>query len=305
MVRLRREIDGVRRNYAVPELPWGRDPQWSAAALPAWSDLLLAHCPQATGWPLRVGLAGQLPTSLIAAVLERGHLVTWVEPSPTLRDALLATLPPEASGRLTIVNKDYGDAALSGSAFDLLVLADTLAGYAEPRWVLTKLARELKPGGIGLLRAVVRGPLPDGNAGLTNHTGMSGSASVEPVDRLVSALRQASAALPAAPSLVQQALLCWPAREAADRGAHLSGHPWAPQASAVLAATAEVLTVTDCWQGHPDRLWLADLQWQARAGIRRAALVALQQVAPLGQTTATGPRLIALRAERRLAGWHR
>jgi hypothetical protein len=248
---------------------------------------------------------------VIAAVLGRGHLVTWVEPSSALRDVLLATLPPEASGRLTIVNKDYGDAALSGSAFDLLVLADTLAGYAEPRWVLTKLARELKPGGIGLLRAVVCGPLPDGNTGVTNHTGLTnhtgtpGVFSGEPAERLVAAMRQASKALPAAHTWVQQALLRWPAREAADRGAHLSGHPWAPQASAVLAATAEVLTVTDCWQGHPDRLWLADLQWQARAGIRRAALVALQQVAPLGPATATGPRLIALRAERRLAGWHR
>lgn len=303
MVRLRREIDGVRRNYAVPELPWSRDPQWSAAALPVWSEVILEHCPQATGWPLRVGLAGQLPTALLAAVLARGHLVTWVEPSPALRDTLLAGLPAESSGRLTVVNKDYGDAALSGSAFDLLVLADTLAGYAEPRWVLTKLARELKPGGIGLLRAVVRGPLPDTTKGLTHHTSPAGAFSSVYADQWVAALRQASAALPTAPALVQQALLRWPAREAADRGAHLSGHPWAPEASAVLAATAETLTVTDCWQGHPDRLWLADLQWQARVGIRRAALAALQQVAPLGLSSATAPRLIALRAERRLAGW--
>lgn len=301
MVRLRRELEGVRRNHAAAAPPWARDAFWSEAALPAWRQAIVAATPTAGSWPLRVCVAGALPGETIAALLTRGHLVTWVEPDTARRDALLAGLGADASGRLTVVAKDYGDAALAASSLDVVVLQDELGCYFEPRWVLHKVARELKPGGVALLRLACRGGIvAASDAGAPPELHAASGVATDPVRPLVRGLVRASWLHQ---PLVEQTLWRYAAREARQRGAHRADGVVLPQTSDVIAATADVLTVRELWLGSPDRLALADLQWAARSGVTRVAAGLVSRLPALGSTEATEPRLIAVRAERQLAGW--
>lgn len=309
MVRLRREVEGVRRNHAVTAAPWASDALWSHAVLPAWTDAVRDATPKAQTWPLRVGLAGALPVAHVAAVLERGHLVTWVEPDGARRDALLAMLGPEQTGRLTIVAKDYGEAALAASAFDVVVLQDALPCYHEPKWVLHKLARELKPGGKALIRLTARPAslLPEEAAAIAALRLEAAPAAVlAPLQKLVS-WSAAADPLQRAPwavrPLAEAALWRFAAREAHQRGAHRVGHPEAPALGDVWTATAEVLHPTHVWIGHPERLALADVQWQARAAVQSVLRAILPSVPELGRLPSDQPCVVALQAERRLAGW--
>lgn len=315
MVRLRREVEGVRRNHAVAAAPWAGDGLWSHAVLPAWTKAVGEATPKGQEWPLRVGLAGALPVADVAAVLERGHLVTWVEPDAARRDALLSLLAPEQTGRLTIVAKDYGEAALAASAFDVVVLQDALPCYHEPRWVLHKLARELKPGCKALIRLTARPAtaLPVEAASIAalghdaapgagrallhkligRHKFISKTLAADPLDRAPATVRP----------LAEAALWRFAAREAHQRGAHRVGHPEAPALADVWTATAEVLHPTHVWIGHPERLTAADLQWQARTALQTALRALLPYLPELGPLPSDQPCVVALQVERRLAGW--
>lgn len=309
MVRLRREVEGVRRNHAVSAAPWAGDPLWSPAVLPAWGEALERLTPTAAEWPLRVGLAGAMPVQMVASTLQRGHLVTWVEADATRREALLGSLSAEQSGRLTIVAKDYGEAALAASAFDVVVLQDLLTCYHEPRWVLHKLARELKPGGSALVRLVCRpaAALPQ-EAAVTAAPAQSPAAPLSLAVRALAPLLRADAdPLDRAPRtvrpLAEAALWQFAAREAHQRGAHRVGHPEAPVLTDVWSAMAEVLHPTQVWIGHPQRLAAADMQWQARQPLQQALRALVRHLPALGALPSDQPCVVALQAERRLAGW--
>lgn len=288
MVRLRREIDGVRRNFAAPTPAYAQDPITSAQALPDLDRWLLA---QEVG---RVALAGSVRRELAEALARAGHWVTVSDlDEETLRD-WHAGLTPEVAGHLTLLARPYGDVSFGPASFDVVVLFDALAGYREPGWILHKAARELKPDGLLALREPVCGPLPQAWAGLGR-----GYAPTR--------LKVIQNALHVAPRLLAGAAGPWllqpQALDAVERGAHLCGWRSALPAGELQAAVAAALLPEQAWIGHSARLAACSLPWGARPPLRRAALAAMARTPELADAQDAGlpaARLVGVVARRSL-----
>jgi SAM-dependent methyltransferase len=256
MVRLRREIEGVRADRAVPPPGYSLDLIGRDAVLPAFAERVRALEPG------RTLLAGTQWPELAAELARAGHWVTLADVAEFEVATLHARLTPDVAARLTIQAKPYGDAAFSPSSFDYVVLADALHRYQEPVWLLKKAARELKPDGVLVLRALVHGAVPDGPAGVGKSRGRIAANVLAAVER--------GARSAAAPWLVDAA-----AREALDRGAHLQSDRFAQPLAEVLAAVAGAQLAQDSLlAGHTQRLRVADLLYGSR-GLARHLLRAL------------------------------
>jgi SAM-dependent methyltransferase len=228
-----------------------------------------------------------------------GHWVTVSDLDAERIASLHAGLDAKVAGRLTLVDRPYGEASFAPSSFDLVLLADALHTYREPQWLVHKALRELKPDALLALRVLVQGPLPQMPAGTRAAVPASGAQALaeragEQVLRHVESLLRSPAG----------ALLAGPvAREALDRGAHLHTDRFAPQAEGVLQAVASVLRLEEVRVGHTLRLRLADALFGLRGPLCKPLLRALRAV-PEEATDIdrlrTGPRVLGLIARRAL-----
>ena len=160
MVRLRREIEGIRVDRAVPLPPWTDDERASSALTPAFDAEICAYDAQ------RVLLAGAPRLDLAIRLAETGRFVTICDlPSASIA-AAHARLAPTVASHLQLVDKPYGQAAFAPSSYDLVVFCDALDIYDEPEWVAHKFARELKVDAILLARLWTVGPLPELDDGI-------------------------------------------------------------------------------------------------------------------------------------------
>lgn len=289
MVRLRREIDGVRPNRAVPVPAYAGDEQASRAILPSFDDLVRAL-------PLgRVLLAGVPQVALALELARRGHWVTQSDLDDEQIAQLHNNLTPQEAGKITLVNREYGQAAFAASSFDAAILFDAMHTYFEPQAVIGKIAREIKPDGILLLRTMVQGSAQPSAPVRKNLQFLAEKATRPLARQLTQAAHNKVAAL-------------WTtahAREAIDRGAHLQNPRFAPQMATVLQQVAAFLQVETTLIGHSLRLQLADLLTGARPNLRPVLLVALEKLPELA-TPSDGQRsearVVGLVARRTLLG---
>ncbi len=158
MVRLRREIEGIRPSRATPPPPWVDDAAVTAALTPAFDDEIVA----ADG--RRFLIAGVPRLDLALRLCAGDRFVTVCDLTPAAAARAHATLPAEALGRLQFVSKPYGDAAFAPSSFDIVAYFETLHLWAEPEWVAHKLGRELKVDGRLFARLWVSGEVPAAEA---------------------------------------------------------------------------------------------------------------------------------------------
>lgn len=288
MVRLQREIEGVRRHPGVPLPPWADEARISAALLP-WLDLWLARRE-----PGRVLVAGVLRLELARSLARAGHWVTVSDLPSGAATALAARLTPAEAGRLTLVEHDYGEAAFAASSFDLVVLSDALHRYRQPRWLLHKAQRELKVDGHLALRALVHGAVPP-------HPAREPPAVALAMEKQLALLLDRLE-----PRLVRplgKALLGPRAQEAIERGAHLATPRFAGDGAEVLAAVASLLAIEHVAVGHSDRLRLAEWSWDARPPLDRLLpiwLARLPALATPADLARTAPRLLAIVARKKL-----
>lgn len=286
MVRLRREIDGVRRNYAVPTPGYAQDPVASARVLPALDAWLLQQEPG------RVLLAGALRRDLAQSLAAAGHWVTVADLTDDEMRDWHAQLRPEEAAHLTLMARSYGEIAFGPAVFDRIALFDALGGYREPAWVINKVARELKPDGYLVARALIHGPIP---AVWPMQLGLHPQKTTE---------RVLHRALDRAESLLQgrlASMLLGPAaHEAIDRGAHLAAGRFAMDAEGLHHMVAASLQVEQAWVASPDRTRGCDLLWGAReplrAGLLRAIAATSAQATMLAVDATTCAGLLARRA---------
>ncbi len=289
MVRLRREIDGVRPNRAIPVPAYAGDEQASRAILPSFDDLVREL-------PLgRVLLAGVPQVALALALARRGHWVTQSDLDDEQIAQLHKNLTPQEAGKITLVNREYGQAAFAASSFDAGVLFDAMHTYFEPQLLIGKIAREIKPDGVLLLRTLVQGPVPSSTPVRKNLQFLAEKATRPLAHQLTQAAHNKMAAL-------------WTtahAREAIDRGAHLQNPRFAPQMSTVLQQVAAFLQVENTVIGHTLRLQLADLLTGARPNLRpvlRKAIEKVPEMATPSDAQCSDARVVGLVARRTLLG---
>jgi len=293
MVRLRREIEGVRPNRAIPMPSYSLDAAASGAVLPAL-DRWLQGCE-----PGRTLLAGGVRQELAIALAQAGHWVTVSDLDADQLDQLHARLTPSEAGRLTLVDRGYGDAAFAPSSFDLVVIFDAMHTYFEPAWLVNKAARELKPDGMLAARVLTRGsaaPL------------QPWSETVHPdshVDR--SAARAAQRGLAGVETLLRSKAapaLCTPAAtDAVERGAHFCAQRFATDLTQVLAWYNGALTLEKAFVGHSLRLQAADALFGLRHVAHEALLAALQHLPPSATSqdlNRPDARVVGLVARKRL-----
>ncbi len=295
MVRLRREIEGVRRNHAVPPPPYAGHAEASALILPALDAWLLA---EPAG---RVLLAGCAPRILAEKLAAAEHWVTVTDLDENELRLWHAQLRPEVAAHLTLLARGYGDVAFGPASFDRIALFDTLVTYRNPSWVLNKVARELKPDGVLALREVVQGPLP---AEWT----AQGLLRLAPTPRVDTARWLRPALQPTVRAIHGRAarlLVDLPTQEALERGAHLDALRFALDADEVQAGVAAHLSLEASWLGGAERLQACCLlagsrPWLAH-GLRRA-LRLLPALASGDAHTRESPRCVGLLARRKLTG---
>lgn len=302
MVRLKREIEGVRQHHGVPPPSYALDPLASAELLPGLDEWLRTREPAQPGQPthaLRVLLAGVPRLDLAIDLARDGHWVTVSDLDSEQIAGLHAGLDAKVASRLTLVDRVYGEASFAPSSFDLILLADALHAYREPQWLVHKAQRELKPDALLAVRALVQGPLPTLPQGTRAPMPATGAQAL--AERVAERLLRRTGGILRSPL---GAVLAEPrAREALDRGAHLQADRFAPPAEAVLQAVAAVLKVEDVRVGHTLRLALADALFGVRHPWRQALLRALRAVPEEANDLdrlRTGPRVLGLVARRAL-----
>lgn len=247
MVRLRREIDGVRRNAAVPEPSHAADPLATAWVLPAL-DRQLTACSEA-----RVLLAGSERRDLALALAKAGNWVTVADLDAQAAQRWHGGLQPELAARLTLVARPYGEVTFAPASFDRVALFDTLGRYRQPSWVLHKAGRELKPEALLFVRERA---LASGRS--------------QPADPLQRAVGHGLRGLRwAARTALAGALFNPSALEALDRGAHLTTSD-VPTIDAIRDLVAATLPVDAVLTGHPQRLAAAELAFGASDPVREA-----------------------------------
>ncbi len=288
MVRLKREIDGVRRQSGVPVPAYALTQEGAIGALP-WLDSWLLEQE-----PGRLLLAGAPRVELARSLARAGHWVTVCDLAEGEATALQARLTPAEAGRLTLVERDYGEAAFGPSSFDLVVLSDALHRYREPRWLIHKAHRELKIDGRLALRALVQGEIPQLPTRLP---------AVKPLAmevRLAHVLDRIASRLPGHLGL---ALLGAHAREAIERGAHLHTARFAQPATDVFADVQSLLAIEQVAVGHSQRLRLAEWCWDARAPFDLVLPIWLSRLPALATQTDLArrdPRVVAIIARKKL-----
>lgn len=291
MVRLKREIEGVRRHPGVPVPAHCLTPEAAIGVLP-WLDSWLVQ--QESG---RVLFAGAPRIDLARTLARAGHWVTVCDLADGEATALQARLTPAEAGRLTLVERDYGEAAFGTSSFDLIVLTDALHRYREPRWLIHKAHRELKIDGRLALRALVQGEIPPLSMRLPPAKPLGAEVQVARLlDRLAARLS----------GRLGLALLGAHAREAIERGAHLHTRRFAQAAAEMLDDVQSLLAVEQVAVGHSQRLRLAEWCWDARAPLDRVLpiwLARLPSLATPADLLRRDPRVLAIIARKKL-GYH-
>ena len=294
MVRLRREIEGVRPNRSIPLPSYSLDAQASSRVLPAFDRWLRS------AEPGRVLLAGGVRADIAIDLASAGHWVTLSDLDEASLGRLHARLTPAQAGRLTLVDRAYGDAAFAPSSFDLIVLFDAMHTYFEPAWLVNKAARELKADALFAARLLVRGDLEP----------LRGLAPALPVlDRARQTGEQAAQlVLPQLQTLLRSALApalaSERATEALERGAHLCADRFATDLDVVTRWFGTTLTPERAFAGHTLRLELADALFGLRGPAHRAISALLDRLPEMAtQTDATqlAPRVVAVVARKRLS----
>ena len=293
MVRLRREIEGVRPNRAIPLPSYCLDAAASSAVLPAF-DRYVQGCE-----PGRTLLAGGVRSDLAIALARAGHWVTVSDLDATALERLHARLTPAEAGRLTLVDRGYGDAAFAPSSFDLVVLFDAMHTYFEPAWLVNKAARELKPDGVLATRILTQGnpaplkawsPAPQPGSRLEQATEQTARRLLHGLDQM---LRSRVA------PLVCEAT----ATDALERGAHLCAGRFATDLAEVLHWYEGTLSLEKAFVGHSLRLQAADALFGLRPGAHaalQAALLRLPEAATAQDAAQPAARVVALVARKRL-----
>ncbi len=295
MVQLRRELEGIRRDRAVPTPGYAADADASAIVLPALDREGLALAGD------RLLFAGEARIDLALQLAEAGHWVSVTDLSAERLVDVHAQASPQASGRLTLVDKPYGDAAFGPSSFDTIFFYDAAHGFDRPGWVMRKIERELKFDGHLVARLLVAGalepsttadqPLPDAPAwwmppGSMVRTGL---------DQL-----ESSCTSRLAPLLIDAS-----GRDAIDRGAHMQAARFAGRIADLDEAFDRQLTAERWLVGHSLRLRICDLLYGARSNFRRGLRRALEGVPELADAEdrrRDDPRVVGLIARKALGG---
>lgn len=249
MVRLRREIDGISVDPALPRPTYALDPTATRLILPTF-DLQIGALPVG-----RTLIAGVPTPERAVALAEAGHSLTICDVASDETERFAAALPPAVAAKLTLVDKPYGQASFGPSSFDNLLLLDTLHRFAKPRWVAQKAFRELKFDGTFACRIWVTGPAPE-DASATRDI---------PPAAMTAALRSAQA-LWTGPAM--RVLLTARGRDAVQRGANFRGPQQACDWISTVEAVAEKLTLESTDIGSSARLQAAELLYGARAPVR-------------------------------------
>ena len=150
MVRLRREIEGLKRDHGKQEPIYLKHPICREIL-----DELLMAAVRSLEWDKggRVLLVSP-PVSLARELLSLASHVTVVESSSERASQLREGLKDVADVRtLTIHEKEYAEISFERSAFDLIVSFDDLNGYFSPGNAVRKYGRELKVSGVFAGRA--------------------------------------------------------------------------------------------------------------------------------------------------------
>lgn len=285
MVRLRREIEGIRVDRAFPPPPWADDERASAALTP-WFDAEICATDAR-----RVLLAGAPRLDLAVALAEADRFVTLCDLPSASVAGLHARLAPAVAGRIQLVDKPYGQASFAPSSYDIAVYSDILGSYEEPEWVAHKLARELKVDALLFARLWVHGPLPELEAEIAATEEQRPAGFGERLGRSL-------ARHPRLPKVLLEPL----GADAVDRGAWQIGMQPRHSASEELLAIDSRLRIESVTVGDDARAAYAALAAHGRGPIRRAALAAL---AATSAAEATLPsegeaRIVTLRARRAL-----
>ena len=287
MVRLRREIEGIRVDLAVPVPAYAQHPEAAAAILPGLS-------PHIDG--LSAGgvlLAGATTAALTNHLADAGHTVTVCDVAKHDVRALHGALSQQAGSRVTIVDKPYGDAGFGPSSFDAIIHLDNMHRFARPAWAVAKMYRELKFDALLIARMLVTGPAPEGV------DGAAGRVSDPYVAATVRRLRRAYTGSGAAMVLDADG------RDAIDRGAHLGEREFAGDWLQTMAAITEKLAPEQMLAGHSQRLRLVRMMYGARAPV----LEVLRRLAPRAPELADDadlasgrPRVVGVVARKLLGG---
>jgi hypothetical protein len=272
MVLLRRELDGIHLDRAIPVPSYALAESLSSLVLPTLDRLLLDRCGE------RVLLAGALRLPLAITLAEGGHFVTICDLEPGQERAVHARLPVSAAGHITLLDKVYGQAGFAPSSFDTIVLYDRLHAYDRPAWLTHKIARELKVDGLLVARLLVRGRLPGAAQPAADGDDLPVRIGRVGVEALVRASRTRLAWL----------LLAEEAREAIDRGAHLASARFAAPLEATVAAVGEHLHFEELLPGHSARLALIEGAWGARRAVAALMLRAADALPELAEGADAG-----------------
>lgn len=293
MVRLKREIDGIRIDRSVPEPAYTLHPRGPSAVLPGFAR----NIAELEG--KRILVAGTPQLDLAIALAEAGHQVTLTDLLPRDVPDIHARLSQAALGRMNLVDRSYGETTFAPSAFDEVVLLDSLHAYPAAQWLVHKLHRELKIDGKLHARLFVRGALPQ--AALQGAPAVVTRAQ-EPALGVGLAIAMAAEALGrrTAGAVVHSRV----GREAIDRGAHLPRRSFAGEASAQLEAIASRLRVEEIQIGHSLRCRLAEQLFGLRPAVRALTLSVLGRLPELADAEDRQrelPRVISVVARKSLA----
>ena len=243
MVRLRREIEGIRPDLSILPPVWAGSSKADDVLCPSWRPLLEATPGQ------QVLFCGAPDWSWIVERASQGAQVTCCDLDPASARRLALTLPAELAGRVQVLDKPYGEAVFTPSAFDLIVSTDQLHRYPQAQWLVRKMQREIKVDGLLLARLVVAGGavVPGDLASAIEHA-------AEPASRTSRALDTGLLALETQ-TQISSLWLSDDGLEALERGAldRQVGGQLAPQ----LEAVSSHLTVERVWVGNPLRARLA------------------------------------------------
>ncbi len=262
MVRLRREIEGIRVDLSIPMPAYALSDTASAMVLPGFDRLL--HEVEGT----RVLVAGAPRTELAIALAEAGRQVTITDLGSDRVKRLHANLSPTLSSRINLVEKPYAETSFSASSFDVAIYHDLLHRYPQAEWLIHKLQRELKVDGRLYARLYVRGDL----AKLSRSDVQVMPHQAEPAQQAaaLAAHGLAIAMEAAATGRWAAVMLNAKGRDAVQRGAHLPSESFAGDAAEQLNAVASRLRIEGLEVGQSLRCRLASLLFGAHPPLQRA-----------------------------------
>lgn len=287
MVRLRREIEGIAVDLAIPLPPYVQCASSAARLLPSFVDRINGLDPG------RLLLAGATSAALVDTFVTAGHTVTVCDVPSHARHRMHAELGSDAGGRTTIVDKPYGEAAFGPSSFDTIVHLDAMHRFANPAWAIAKMHRELKYDGLLAARFPVDGQAP---------VEVLDAAKREPHPDLSDVLT-ALERLCRGPA--RRLLVNADGRDAIRRGAHLGERTFALQWSDAWAAIGDKLGIEHVFAGHTQRLQALNLTGGARPPLTALATALagrLPELADRADLASGRPRAVGVIARKMLGG---